>query len=78
MTAMGNAVRRKMSDPRCGVDPGAKQSVRGKSAGKGERVRDEKQCREDVARGQDGQGPRPKDGSLSVKQGGGDQLAEQT
>ena len=63
-------------DPRRGVDPGAEQSVRGKGAGKGERVRDEEQRGEDVARGQDGQGARPEDGGLGVKQGGGDQVAE--
>ena len=77
MTAMGNAARRKCSDPRRGVDPGAKQSVRGKGAGKGERVRDEQQRREDEARGQDGQGSRPKDGGLGVEQGGGDQVADE-
>ena len=74
----GNGKRRppEDGDPRCGVDPGAKQAVRGKGAGKGERVRDEQQCGEDVARGQDGQGSRPKDGGLSVKQGGDDQVAQ--
>ena len=74
----GNGKRRppEVGDPPCGVDPGAKQSVRGKGTGKGERVRDEKQCSEDVAGGQDGQGSRPKDRGLGVKQGGGDQLAE--
>ena len=63
-------------EPSCGVDLGAEQSVRGKGTRKRERVRDEKQGRTDVAGGKNGQGSRPKDSGLGVKEGGRDQLAE--
>ena len=65
-----------VTDPRRRVDLRAQQSVRGKGTGKREHVRDEHQCLEEESRGQDGQGSRPKDGRLNVKQGRGDHVAE--
>ncbi len=76
MMAMGGAARQKLTDPRRGADLRAQQSVRGKGTGKREHVRDEHQCLEEEARGQDGQGSRPKDGRLNVEQGRGDHVAE--
>ena len=76
MMAMGSAARQKLPIHAVVLISGAEQPVRGKGAGKGEHVRDEHQRVKDEARGQDGQGARPKDRRLSVKQGGGDQIAE--
>ena len=76
MTAIGNAARRKMEIHAVVLTPAPSKPSGAKAPGNVSACGIENQCGENVARGQDGQRSRSKDGGLGVEQGGGDQIAD--